>query len=333
MCRPARPGKGDAGRLRVWGDKDRVPEEIIKLPAFAKINLGLRVLGRRADGYHEISTVFQTVTLHDTLTFEPAPDGVLELACSDPYVPADESNLVVRAASALRERYRVGRGARARLEKAVPAGGGLGGGSSDAAVTLLALSHLWDLKAGAGELAEVGARLGADVPFFLTGGTALGTGTGADISPLEDAPKMHLVVVTPGVRVSTAEAYKALGAPALTKVGAVVNLSVSRTEADFPDSLCDVWSNDFEEVVVRLHPEIGRAREALKGVGAARAMLSGSGSSVYGLFESESEAGRAAGELGSGRGWQVSACATLSRAEYAAALGAPAAILRPGRAA
>ncbi len=105
------------------------------------------------------------------------------------------------------------------------------------------------------------------MPFFLTGGTALGTGTGTAIRPLEDAPKMHLVVVAPGVHVSTAEAYGALGAPALTKVEPLVNLSVSRTEADFPDSLCDVWSNDFEAVVVRLYPEIGRAREGAGRVG------------------------------------------------------------------
>jgi 4-diphosphocytidyl-2-C-methyl-D-erythritol kinase len=308
-----------------------VSEEIITLPAFAKINLGLRVLGRRADGYHEIRTVFQTVTLHDTLSFEPAPGGRLELACTDPTIPTDESNLVLRAASLLRERRGVSRGARARLEKSIPAGGGLGGGSSDAAAALLALNYLWNLAADARELSELGARLGADVPFFLTGGTALGTGTGTDIKPLEDAPKRRLVVVTPSVRVSTAEAYKALSAPALTKADGVDNLSVSRTEADFPDSLCDVMSNDFEAVVVRLHPEVGRARDALLGAGAVQASLSGSGSSVYGVFENELEAGRAARQLGGAEAsWRVSACATLTRAEYVAALGAPAAILRPG---
>jgi 4-diphosphocytidyl-2-C-methyl-D-erythritol kinase len=309
-----------------------VSEAVIKLPAFAKVNLGLRVLGRRADGYHEIRTVFQTVTLHDDLTFETTDDGRLELACSDLSIPTDESNLVVRAASLLRERYDVNGGARVRLEKRIPAGGGLGGGSSDAAVTLVALAHLWNLEADARELSDLGARLGADVPFFMAGGTALGAGTGTEIIPLEDAPKTHLVVVTPDVRVSTAEAYGALNAPALTKDDGLVNLSVSRTEADFRDSLCDVWPNDFEAVVVRLHPEIGRARDALKGAGAVRASLSGSGSSVYGVFESELEAGRAAEALGSAESaWQVSACATLTRAEYVAALGAPAAILRPGR--
>lgn len=305
--------------------------EKITLPAFAKINLGLRVHGRRADGYHEITTVFQTVNLHDELTFQLRPDESLELVCSDPEIPTDESNLVVRAAAALRERFGVRRGARIELAKRIPAGGGLGGGSSDAAVTLAGLACLWEVEAGVRELAEVGARLGADVPFFLTGGTALGTGTGAEVRPLEDAPKMHLVVVTPGVRVSTAEAYRALGAPALTKDYTAANLSVSRTEADFSDPLCGVMSNDFEAVVVRLYPEVGRAREALGEAGARRTLLSGSGSSVFGVFESEGGAVRARAALKSEAGWRVFACETLARAEYLAALGRGAAVLLPGR--
>ena len=304
--------------------------EKINVPAFAKINLGLRVHGRRPDGYHEISTVFQTVTLRDTLSFQAAADGSLKLVCSDPSIPDDDSNLVLRAASALRERFGVSQGARVELEKVIPAGGGLGGGSADAAVTLAALATLWGIETDAGILAEVGARLGADVPFFLTGGTALGTGTGTEIRPLEDAPQMHLVIVAPGVHVSTAEAYGALGAPALTKVEPLANLSVSRTEADFPDSLCGVWSNDFEAVVVRLYPEIGRAREGLAGAGASRVMLSGSGSSVFGVFESKGKAERASEALKAEGGWKVFACETLTRAEYLAALGRVAAVLLPG---
>ncbi|MBV9928832.1 MAG: 4-(cytidine 5'-diphospho)-2-C-methyl-D-erythritol kinase [Acidobacteria bacterium] len=304
--------------------------EKIKVPAFAKINLGLRVHGRRPDGYHEISTVFQTVSLRDTLSFQNTTGEKLELVCSDSSIPTDDSNLVLRAAAALRERFGLRRGARVELEKVIPAGGGLGGGSADAAVALAALAALWEIETNAGELSEIGARLGADVPFFLTGGTALGTGTGTEIRPLEDAPKMHLVVVAPGVQVSTAEAYNALGAPALTKVEALVNLSVSRTEADFHDSLCGVWSNDFEAVVVRLYPEIGRARERLVEAGAKRVMLSGSGSSVFGLFESEGEAGRARETVRAEAGWRVFACETLTRAEYLAALGRVAAVLLPG---
>jgi 4-diphosphocytidyl-2-C-methyl-D-erythritol kinase len=308
-----------------------VSEEKITLPAYAKINLGLRVGGRRPDGYHEITTVFQTITLHDKLTFEASQDERLELACSDPEIPTGESNLVVRAALALRERYGAARGARVKLEKRVPAGGGLGGGSSDAAATLVALAHLWGIETSKAELTEIGARLGADVPFFLTGGTALGTGTGALITPLEDAPEMHLVVVTPTARVSTAEAYKALGAPALTKDEGVVNLSVSRAGAGFSGSLREVAANDFEAVVARLEPETARARDALLGAGARWAMLSGSGSSVFGVFDSKGEAGRAREVLRAEGGWRVFACSTLTRAEYLRALGRLAAVLLPDR--
>jgi 4-diphosphocytidyl-2-C-methyl-D-erythritol kinase len=308
-----------------------VPEEIIKLPAFAKINLGLRVLGRRADGYHEIETIFQTITLHDNLTFESRPDARLELVCSDPDIPTDESNLVIRAANALRERFGEGLGARIGLEKIIPAGGGLGGGSSDAAVALVALASLWKIETTKEELSEIGARLGADVPFFLTGGTALGKGTGAVISPLEDAKKMHLVVVTPAVRVSTAEAYKALNSPALTKDKRVVNLSVSRTEAEFSRPLREAMSNDFEAVVTRLQPEIGRARGALVQAGTRRATLSGSGSSLFGVFESKGEAERARDRLSAETTWRVFACETLSRAEYIRGLGRSAAVLQSSR--
>jgi len=308
-----------------------VSDETFTLPAHAKINLFLCVLGRRADGYHEIRTLFQTVTLHDRLTFGPSPDDRIQLECDAPGVPSDERNLVRRAAEALRERYGVRGGARVLLEKTIPAGGGLGGGSSDAAAALVGLSHLWGLETGARELSEIGARLGADVPFFLTGGTALGTGTGTDVTPVKDLAEHHLVVVTPGVEVSTAEAYGALSAPALTKEGSVANLSVSRTEARIYDSLCGMMSNDFERVVYGLHPAIERARDALLGAGARCAMLSGSGSSVFGVFDTRGEAERAGLALEGEAGWRVFACATLSRAGHLSGFGRCAAVLRHGR--
>lgn len=302
-------------------------DERFTLPAFAKINLHLRVLGRRDDGYHEIETVFQTITLHDRLTFAPLAGERVELSCDDAEVPADESNLVYRAALALRERYGSRAGARVTLEKNIPAQAGLGGGSADAAVALLGLSRLWRLAPARDELAELGARLGADVPFFLTGGTALGTGTGTRITPLEDAPARHLVVVTPGVKVSTADAYKALNAPALTKAESAANLSVSRAESEISGSDREALRNDFEAAVFRLHPETGRAREALLSAGARGALLSGSGSAVFGFFDSKGEAERARRALGPQAGWRAHACATLSRAEYRRALGRCAGLL------
>ncbi len=302
-------------------------DEKFTLPAFAKINLSLRVLGRRADGYHELRTIFQTISLRDELTFEAHAGEGIELLCSAPDVPADESNLVHRAAMALRERFDVRRGARILVVKRIPAGAGLGGGSSDAAAALVGLAHLWGLETEAVELSEIGARLGADVPFFLSGGTALGTGTGADITPLEDVPGQRLLVVTPGVRVSTAKAFGALGSTALTKAESAVMLPISHAEAEFRDSLCELMSNDFEPVVFGLFPEIERAKKALMKAGARCAMLSGSGSSVFGVFDKESEAVRACEALKAETGWQVFSCVTVSRGEYRQAFGQCAAIL------
>lgn len=301
-----------AGRLRVSETK-------ITLPAFAKINLVLRVLGRRADGYHEIETVFQTISLQDLLTFETLADGRIELVCTDPEIPSDETNLVHRAAVALREFAGAPeRGARIVLEKHIPSQAGLGGGSSDAAAALRGLASLWDVDARASDLVRLAARLGADVPFFLEGGTALGTGLGTEIHTLPDAPPRPLVVVTPGVKVSTAEAYKLLNAPALTKGEVDVNLPISRALPDFSGSLRGVMRNDFEPAVFGLEPEIARARDALASAGAEAAMLSGSGSSVFGVFENSGAAHAAAGELAAEGRWQVFECRTVGRAEYAA---------------
>ena len=299
-------------------------ETELTLPSFAKINLHLRVLGRRADGYHEIRTVFQTVTLHDRLTFRTLPGERLELTCDAPDIPADETNLVHRAAVRLRERSGVRRGAAIEIEKHIPSGGGLGGGSSNAAVALLALARLWEVEAGAAELAEIGAGLGSDVPFFLTGGTALGTGRGEQVVPLADAAHAHLVVVSPPVKVSTAEAYKSLSAPALTKDEAAVNFYVSHEAADFSCSLREALTNDFEPAVFRQFPEIERARDALIGAGARGALLSGSGSSVFGIFDSREQAARAADTLRGARVGKVFACETLARGRYWESMGASA---------
>ena len=300
-----------------------LPHIEFTLPSFAKINLTLRVLGRRDDGYHEINTVFQTVTLHDELTFNALDDERLELVCDAPAdIPSDETNLVHRAAVALRERFGVKRGARVNMKKIIPAGGGLGGGSSNAAVALLGLARLWEINTDRGTLTEIGAVLGADVPFFLTGGTALGMGRGTDIHPLADLPLQHFLLVTPEVKVSTVEAYKSLNAPALTKAVSPVNLAVSRTQAEISRSLHEVLANDFERMVFQLYPEIERARNALVGVGASGSLLSGSGSTVYGLFDSLEQCARARAALTTESGWQVFPCTTLSRQAYRESFGA-----------
>ncbi len=294
------------------------------LPSFAKINWRLRVLGRRADGYHELRTIFQTVTLHDRLTFAARDDDRLRLTSDSPEIPLDETNLILRAAAALRSARGVQRGASIHLEKIIPVEAGLGGGSSNAAVALLGLARLWEMETSLEELTSIGTKLGADVPFFLTGGTALGTGLGTEITPLDDVSAEHLLIVKPEAKVSTAEAYRALNSPALTKAGGDVNLSISRADEQFTDSCPIALHNDFEPVVFNLKPEIERARDALLRVGARRALLAGSGSSVFGVFDKRETRERAAGALkGEGR-WHIFPCAALARAEYLSALGAAA---------
>lgn len=302
-------------------------EDAFKLPSFAKINWQLRVLGRRPDGFHELRTIFQTVTLQDELRFAARIDGKLQLTSGSTDIPVDESNLILRAGRALRNHYGIDSGASIHLEKVIPVEGGLGGGSSNAALTLLGLAHLWKLETNRQELTQLAARLGADVPFFLTGGTALGKGLGTEVSPLDDVVAEHLLIVKPEAKVSTVEAYKALNSPALTKVESDIILSISRADEQFTDSHPNALHNDFEPVVFQLKPEIRRVKDALLRAGARGALLAGSGSSVFGVFDKAEAQGRAIEMLQTEGEWRIFPCATLTRSSYMAALGACAAPL------
>lgn len=295
--------------------------ETFTLPAFAKINWSVHVLGRRSDGYHELQTVFQTVTLHDNLTFAPASDNCINLTCDSSELSIGNDNLIMRAAESLRRNFNIGTGATIHLEKIIPISAGLGGGSSDAAITLLGLSKLWELKVSITDLDEIGATIGADVPFFFTGGTALGTGIGTKISPMSDARSAYLLLVMPNVKVSTAEAYQALNLPALTKDEGDTILSSSCLSTDFSDLLYGNLKNDFESVVFGLQPEIMRARDDLMHQGALGALLAGSGASVFGVFDSVEAQELAELALRLRKGWRVFKCATLSRDSYLKDLG------------
>lgn len=204
-----------------------MPENSFTLPSFAKINWLLRVLGKRDDDYHELCTVFQTVSLHDDVYFAEAEEIVL--TCDNPLIPCDESNLIVKAANILRERFNVRKGARIHLTKRIPAPGGLGGGSSNAATTLLGLARLWKIENAENQLIEIGKNIGADVPFFFCGGTALGIGRGTEIMPLKDLSEYFLLIVTPPVDVPTGEAFRRLDAPRLTNEGAKSILKICQT--------------------------------------------------------------------------------------------------------
>ena len=288
---------------------------------FAKINWSLRVLGKRDDGYHEIDTVLQTVSLHDTITFAETIDDGIRLWCDDVSVPVDETNLVWRATAALRARYSIRRGVKIRLEKRVPAEAGLGGGSSDAAATLIALAYWWGIETSADDLVPVAESLGSDVPFFLCGGTAGATGRGSVVEPLEDSPQKHLLVIKPNASISTAKAYRTLNRAALTSSDSKPILFHSRASNSSASIDLNSLHNDFEPIVFQLEPEIERAKVALLKSGARAAMLSGSGSAVFGIFENQDAQERAIQAIELEAGWRAFPCKTVGRNDYRRALG------------
>jgi len=293
----------------------------IAITAFAKINWSLRVLGQRADGYHEVDTLLQTVSLHDTITIDRVAGETIQLWCDDRSVPADETNLVWRAATALRERYALSAGVRMRLEKRIPTEAGLGGGSSDAAATLIALVYLWGIESSAEELTQIAESLGSDVPFFLHGGTVRAVGRGNVTEQLEDAPEQHLLIVKPTASVSTTKAYAALNSPALTSSDSKPILSRSQAN-DFSDSF-DLHGlhNDFEPVVFKSEPEIERVKNALLKSGARAAMLAGSGSAVFGIFDNQNAQERAIQAIELETGWRAFPCKTVGRSQHQRAFG------------
>lgn len=293
----------------------------LTLPVFAKINLSLRVLGKRADGYHDLDTVFQTISLHDTIKIAAIDEPQIVLSCDDRRLPLDQTNLVIRAAESLRIQFTTTRGARIRLEKRIPVQAGLGGGSADAAVTLLALAHLWELNPTKQDLMAIGSRLGADVPFFLFGGTARGTGIGDKVAPLRDRTEKFLMIIKPNANTETSDAYQALDERSLTTRNAKTILSSSQPTEHFDSGSFASLENDFEQVVFDLEPEIARAKVALMRSGAEAAALAGSGSAVFGIFDSEDAQRRAIQAIELETGWRVFPCKTVGRDEYSSAFG------------
>jgi 4-diphosphocytidyl-2-C-methyl-D-erythritol kinase len=287
----------------------------IRIPAFAKVNLRLDILGKRPDTYHELRTIFQTISLHDELRLRHSKASGICLNINGNQSLSSEpahKNLVYRAVDALRRELDVRPGVEVDLYKKIPAGRGLGGGSSDAAAALLGYLRLSGGKIPTARLIEIAASLGADVPFFLFGGRVLGIGRGDEIYPLPDIPKLSLLVVSPSdIHVPTPDAYRWLKAPALTKIRSASKLWKFC-------SLC--WSaqgsglsNDFERPVFQRHPHLARIKRVLLQRGATEASLAGSGSAVFGVFPSPALARRAAVGF---QDEQTFVCETVSRDRY-----------------
>ena len=282
--------------------------------AHAKVNLDLRVLGTRADGYHELRTVFQTIELHDTITAQEKK-GPFVLRCRTAGIPLDERNLVWRAASALWKALgRPGDPADTAvlLEKSIPMQAGLGGGSADAAAALQVLARLWG-GAPVSLLREVASTVGSDVPFFLSGGTALGLGRGEEIYPLVDLPRHWIVIVRPPFGVSTVEAYSWYDDDRAAGVREPRS-ELQILPVPWPTRAAQMI-NDLEPPVVRRHPEIAAIKSALREAGASAAAMSGSGSAVFGLFRTRPAAARAVKPL-TRMANTVILSHTLSRAEH-----------------
>ncbi len=321
----------------------------VAVRSFAKINIGLEIGPRRADGFHALRTVYQTLALHDRLRVEVARGTGIEICSDDPRVPLDETNtcwhMAERAMNALKARGRV----MIQIEKGLPIQGGLGGASSNAVATLLAIERAVGKQLPPEERLRLAAEVGSDLPLFLIGGTVLGVGRGEEVYPLADLPALDCVIVTPEIGVSTPQAFadwdarqqeaggRKQEAGKLTATTGSVTLNVSsrmmfawlsgsstgvpakrsgdRAEALLLDLVRAGIENDFESVVFPQHPELRLVKRALEQAGAVYASLSGSGSTVYGLFKSRQSAERAASDLGA-EGMSAVATRTLTRREY-----------------
>jgi 4-diphosphocytidyl-2-C-methyl-D-erythritol kinase len=292
----------------------------VRVRAFGKINLGLKILGTRADGYHEIQTVYQTLALADRLTIEllrrPAK---ISVECDDPRVLSGSSNLVFRACELWRRERRFRGGIRVQLQKKIPPGSGLGGASSDAAAALLGLERLTGRRLDHESLVKLAARLGSDVPLFFWGGRVLGCGRGEEVYPLWDLPSRQCLVVFPGFSVATAWAYQqADHLPGLRLTAAAKSPKMGGFGAwsHFPLSTWGPAENDFEKVVFARWPELARLKRLLIRAGAESASLTGSGSAVFAVFDSARKLLSALKCVPRKAGWQTFRTRTLPRAEY-----------------
>ncbi len=273
---------------------------LVKVPSLAKLNLDLRVLHKRPDGYHELRTIFQTISLGDDLAidFNFAKRTQFDLQSSIQIA----DNLLIRAGLAVLEHLKVRAAVRFVIRKRIPMGAGLGGGSSNAAAVLIALPALAGRRLRLNELLALGESLGSDVPFFLHGGTALGVGRGTELYPLPEQPEYAVVVVSTGIHVSTAEAYRALGRNSIV-TNALTSPPDSPILGEFQgiawnlhrSNLHDLpLQNDFEGPVFELHRELAASVRKLRRLGAQPALMTGSGSAVFGIFPDAKAARRAA---------------------------------------
>ena len=261
--------------------------------AYAKINIGLDVLRRRADGYHEVKMIMQTVDIYDELVLERRKEPGIELRMDNSDLPSGGDNLICRAADLLFREKKITEGVNISLTKRIPIAAGMAGGSADAAAALRGLNELFDMGYSLKELQALGVGLGADIPYCLAGGTMLSEGIGEILTPLPAPPAAHLVIAKPDINVSTAFVYGNLHADSLAWHPDIDGMIAALQKGDL-DGITDRLGNVLETVTVKAHPVIEQIRELLRKQGAENALMSGSGPTVFGIFKEKETAARAA---------------------------------------
>ena len=258
----------------------------MKLRAYAKINIGLNVLGKRSDGYHDLETIFHEIDCFDEIELER--HDKLAMTADSILIPIDGTNLCLSAATLLQKEKHVRQGVMIHLKKNIPVGAGLGGGSSDAAAVLCGLNQFWELKLSNNHLRTLAAQIGSDVPFFIDGGTAYATGRGEILEIFSLALPFWIAVVTPLIRISTAWAYNHLGPKRSGKASGLRTKLVKQISN--PQKIASIAQNDFEQSAFQTYPELSRIKGKLIEMGALFSLMSGTGSSIYGFFENEKKA-------------------------------------------
>lgn len=268
--------------------------------AFGKINLGLDVMGRLENGYHEVNMIMQTVRLCDRLCFEKLKENEIRIQTNLGFLPVGSDNLVYRAVELVRTEFGITEGVSVRLQKHIPVAAGMAGGSSDAAAAIRSMNLLFDLGMGRKKMMELGVRIGADVPYCIMGGTAVASGIGEKLKGIADAPQCHVLLVKPPVSLSTRDIYTALDSLEQPLHPRIDVLTEAIERGDFR-AMCENMGNTLEEVSIRQCPEIAPIKERMLKAGAAGAMMSGSGPTVFGLFDDEEKARCAFGQFKAGR--------------------------------
>lgn len=257
----------------------------------AKINLTLDVLGKREDGYHEVEMIMTMVDLADRLELEELPRDTIIISSPVGYIPLDEKNLAFQAAKLIKERYGVKQGVYIHIDKKIPVAAGLAGGSSDAAATLRGLNRLWKLNIGMQELQTLGAEIGSDVPFCVSGGTAIATGRGERLLSIESPPSCWVILAKPAISVSTADVYRAFDSTKTNIQPTTAAVMKALRNHDYK-GLCNSMGNMLESVTLQLYPEVAKLKSCMQRLGADGVQMSGSGPTVFGFATKESKVNR-----------------------------------------